>query len=101
MKEKKSKKSTKLKERMNSLRKDVKIKGQKLSKHKENQALLSVIAQKKDEDILNNNNEIEKTLNRTFICKCGCEVKLHGNIDLNIKECSKCIKGEKYETVVS
>jgi hypothetical protein len=94
----KEKKAKKLKKGMDSLRKDVKIKGQKLSKHDENQALLSALTQKRADSIIDST-EVEKTLSRTFVCKCGCEVKLHGNIDSSIKECSRCQKGEKYETM--
>jgi len=39
----------------------------------------------------------ENRLSRIFICKCGCEVKLQGNIDITLTKCSVCQKGKDYE----
>lgn len=62
----------------------------KLTKHEKNKEIIAVSKNQKDDtregDIKENN------LSRTFICRCGCEVKLHGNIDLYIKECTQCSK---------
>lgn len=97
MRSKKIKKSNKkLKDEVHSLEKEIKVEGKKLSKHEKNQLLLSNAYQKKNDQTIEYSDieysDIEKSQTRTFICRCGCEVKLHGNIDLYIKECTQCSK---------
>jgi len=85
---KRKEKKKKLKKEVEKLKKDNKIKNKKLTKHEENQAVLTVIKEKRDEkkEIL----EQEKVLSRSFLCNCGCKVTLFGNIDLNVINCNTC-----------
>ena len=84
-------KKTKLNEEIKYLKRGRKSKDRKLSKHEENQSLLLAVKERREEK---QDNEIqEKTLSRTFMCNCGCEVRLSGNIDLSMTQCSVCQKG--------
>ena len=52
---------------------------------------MNAIKQKRDEnkeDTLIGNGKVSS---RRFVCKCGCEVRLFGNIYSNMDKCHKCL----------
>ena len=90
----KVKKQSKIKKELDTLKKEKGI-SKKLSKHEENQYLLSTMQQKQE------NIEVipqeQKQSRRIFTCSCGCQVTLEGEIyKRKVKDgfelCSKCSK---------
>lgn len=92
----KTKKQDKIKKELNSLKKEEGI-SKKLSKQEENQKLLSVMSQKKSTEVEEEIFEQNQEKKRSYICSCGCQVTLEGEIyKRKVKDgfelCSKCSK---------
>ena len=86
-------KQSRIKRELRSLKKREGI-SKKLSKQEENKALLSIMSQRKTGEIEEEPLE-QKQSRRTFICPCGCQVTLEGEVyKRKIKDgyelCSKC-----------